>query len=91
MNRSDIEESIQKGLILHLNKEILVKRIPTEEERNILASENESFKAIWNIQIDWFQKTLYTRVIDLWATKNIELYTVESGKRSGAVGLPAHV
>ena len=56
-----------------------------------MESENESFKAIWNIQIDWFQKTLYTRVIDLWATKNIELYTVESGKRSGAVGLPAHV
>ena len=91
MNRSDIEESIQKGLILHLNKEILVKRILTEEERNILASENESLKAIWNIQIDWFHTTLYTRVIYRWATDNLGLYTVESGKRSGAVVLPDHV
>ena len=52
MNVIDIAESIRKGVILDLSKEISIKRIYTGKEPSRMASENESFKAMWNIQID---------------------------------------
>ena len=52
MNGSDIAESIRKGVILDLSKKIMIKRISTEEELSRAASENESFKVMWNIQIE---------------------------------------
>ena len=52
MNGIDIAESISKGVILDIRKEILIKRIPTEDEPSNVESENESFKSMWIIQID---------------------------------------
>ena len=44
MNGIDIEESIQKGVILDLSKEIPIKRILAEDEPIWMESENDSFK-----------------------------------------------
>ena len=52
LNGSDIVESIRKGVILYLSKEIRIKRISTEYKPIRAESDNESFKAIWNIQIE---------------------------------------
>ena len=52
MNRSDIEESIRKRVILYLSKEITIKRIFTENEPSKAESENDSSKSMWNIQIE---------------------------------------
>ena len=51
VNGSDISESIRKGVILYLSKEIPIKRILTEGEPNRVDLENEYFKEVWNIQI----------------------------------------
>ena len=52
VNGSDIPEWIYKGEILYLRKEILIKRILKESYPIRAESENESFKAMRNIQIE---------------------------------------
>ena len=52
MNGIDIEESIQEGVILDLNKKIPIKRILAEDEPIWMESENDSFKEMWNIKIE---------------------------------------
>ena len=52
MNGSDIAESICKGEILDLSREITVERILTEYEVIREESKNKSFRSMWNIKSD---------------------------------------
>ena len=51
-NGSDIAESIYKEVILYLSKETPIKRILAEYEPIRAESDNDYFKATWNIQIE---------------------------------------
>ena len=51
VNGSDISESICKEVILDLSKEMPIKRISTEDKPSRVGSQNDFFKAVWNIQI----------------------------------------
>ena len=52
LNGSDIAESICKGEILDLSREITVERILTEYEVIREESKNKSFRSMWNIKSD---------------------------------------
>ena len=51
VNRSDIPESIRKGVNLGLSKDILIIKIPREYEPTRAESQNESFNEMLNIKL----------------------------------------